>query len=216
MSVLEELIPGIDYLWPCGRERLSIIQKGTRDYGQSVVEHYNMIHAFKDDDATMMALAAVAADERKRIDGLESKARLVLSMVGVFMAITLFVVGYLQVPDRTMEARWLVSCTFVISLIYLGIGLIIAAAGVQLSVRWFLDSNDLKQASDALQRVTKDVDAKALLAAASLAGRDLMARENLKKQNVIDIALRHMRNGIACLGVSILFALVMSCTGPLP
>ena len=175
-----------------------------------------MIHVFKNDDATMMTLAAVAADERKRLDGLESKARLVLSMVGVFMAITLFVVGYLQVPDRAMEARWLITGTFVISLIYLEIGLISAAVGVQLSVRWFLDSNDLKQASDALQRVGEVVDAQPLLAAASLAGRDLMARENLQKQNVIDIALRHMRNGIVCLGLGILLALVMSFTGPLP
>ena len=212
MRALDELIPGICRPWLRELKWPSNIQEISDHYDQAVVEHYKTVQVFKD-EATLMALAAVVADERKRIDDLESKARLVLSMMGVLMAIVLFVVRYLPVTTCPIVAGALATMGFIISVLYFGIGLIYAAAGVQLSMRWFLDSKDLTQASNKVKLVVGTVNEKALLAADSLAGREIMAKANLQKQNAIDVALRHMRNGIVCLGLSVILVLVMWFTG---
>ena len=201
MKILDELFPGVD------RRRhqpwLSIIEEGRRNYNQAVLEHYLEVQRFTD-DAILMSLANAADDERKRIDGLETKARLVLSMVGILMAIASILAGYLSSEEQVSQ---FVVTGFVFSIVYLAAGLVFASIGVQVSMRWFLDLQDLTQASTCLQQTVKCVNQKALLAAASLAGTELMANANLRKQNAIDAALRNMRNGLICLAASISFAM---------
>lgn len=203
--IAEELIPGVSWLWEWSSERWADCERAA---GEDSVSRYlveldsiKALRAPKDDD-----WQDVLDVEYKRLDNLEQKARVVLGVLSLVIPFATFVP--LQLGDMAASWRRVYLTVSASSLAYLIIGALFAIRANRLAPRDYRSPADYVAAV----RVTassRTIEQTALLAAAvHLTMRDAMAERNRFKQNATDYALRALRNGLVCLLLCAVVAVV--------